>query len=107
MFWWDVPEPGTVPAAPFGNGGQLLAGLPGMQLLDSLAVDGEGWVCVATLVNGGITSISPDGVDRGTHADWRSDHHQHLFRRRGPAHRVHHAVGVRSSRLDAVAPSRV
>jgi gluconolactonase len=32
-----------------------------MQLLDSLAVDGDGWVCVATLVNGGITSISPDG----------------------------------------------
>ena len=38
-----------------------LAGLPGMQLLDSLAVDGDGNVCVATLVNGGITVISPDG----------------------------------------------
>ena len=34
---------------------------PGLQLLDSLAVDGEGWVCVGTLVNGGITAISPDG----------------------------------------------
>ena len=32
-----------------------------MQLLDSLAVDAQGNVCVATLVNGGITSISPDG----------------------------------------------
>ncbi|MBA3654580.1 MAG: SMP-30/gluconolactonase/LRE family protein [Actinobacteria bacterium] len=62
VFSWAVPEPGTVPAAPFGNGGELLAGLPGMQLLDSLAVDGEGWVCVATLVNGGITAISPDGA---------------------------------------------
>ena len=62
VFYWDVLEPGTVPAAPFGNGGALLAGLPGMQLLDSLAVDGEGWVCVATLVNGGITAISPDGA---------------------------------------------
>ena len=38
-----------------------LAGLPGMQLLDSLAVDGDGNVCVATLVNGGITVIAPDG----------------------------------------------
>lgn len=38
-----------------------LAGLAGYQLLDSLAVDGEGNVCVATLVNGGITVISPDG----------------------------------------------
>ncbi|HRE00614.1 MAG TPA: SMP-30/gluconolactonase/LRE family protein, partial [Ilumatobacteraceae bacterium] len=32
-----------------------------LQLLDSLAVDGEGNVCVATLVNGGVTIISPDG----------------------------------------------
>lgn len=38
-----------------------LAGLAGYQLLDSLAVDGEGNVCVATLSNGGITIISPDG----------------------------------------------
>ncbi len=40
----------------------VLCGLPGMQLLDSLAVDGAGNVCVATLVNGGITVISPDGA---------------------------------------------
>lgn len=38
-----------------------LAGLPGFQLLDSLAVDGDGNVCVATLSNGGITVISADG----------------------------------------------
>jgi gluconolactonase len=61
VFSWDVPEPGTVPAPPFGNGGTLVAGLPDMQLLDSLAIDADGWICVATLVNGGITSISPDG----------------------------------------------
>ena len=30
-------------------------------MLDSLAVDGEGNVCVATLLNGGITAISADG----------------------------------------------
>ena len=40
----------------------LLCGLPGMQLLDSLAVDADGWVAVGTLINGAITSISPDGV---------------------------------------------
>jgi gluconolactonase len=40
---------------------QCLYGLPGFQLLDSLGVDGDGNVCVATLVNGGITVISPDG----------------------------------------------
>ena len=35
--------------------------MPGYQLFDSLAVDGEGNVCVATLVNGGITVIAPSG----------------------------------------------
>ena len=39
----------------------VLCGLPGYQLLDSLAVDGDGNVCVATIVNGGITVISPQG----------------------------------------------
>lgn len=63
VFSWSVTAPGEVVASnPVGHGGHLLAGLPGMQLLDSLAVDGEGWVCVGTLVNGGITAISPDGA---------------------------------------------
>jgi len=39
----------------------VLCGLPGYQLFDSLAVDGDGNVCVATLINGGITVISPQG----------------------------------------------
>jgi gluconolactonase len=32
-----------------------------LQYLDSLAVDSDGNVCVATLMNGGITVISPTG----------------------------------------------
>lgn len=64
VWQWDIPEPGKAVGrgllAPFG---ELLAGLPGYQLLDSLAVDSEGYVCVGTLVNGGITVISPDGAD--------------------------------------------
>jgi gluconolactonase len=61
---WDVPSPGVAQGAnPVGpGGGELLVGLPGYQLFDSLAVDGDGWVCIATLVNGGITSVSPDGA---------------------------------------------
>lgn len=43
------------------NAGQLLIGLPGYQLLDSMAVDADGNVCVATMVNGGISVVSPDG----------------------------------------------
>lgn len=64
VWSWGVPAPGTVERATLAaeHGGTLLAGLPGMQLLDSLAVDGDGWVCVGTLANGGITAISPDGA---------------------------------------------
>ena len=39
----------------------VLHGAPGLQYFDSLAVDAEGYVCVATIFNGGITAISPDG----------------------------------------------
>ncbi len=54
------------PSNPLDPG--VLHGLPGHQLLDSLAVDNEGWVCVATLFNGGITAISPDGTQVEHHA---------------------------------------
>ena len=63
VFYWDLAGPGEIePYLASPNQGHLLAGLPGLQLLDSLAVDAEGNVCVATIVNGGITSISPDGA---------------------------------------------
>jgi gluconolactonase len=64
VWWWQIAEPGSVvPALGLGaSGGTLLAGLPGFQLFDSLAVDADGHVCVATLANGGITAISPDGA---------------------------------------------
>ena len=60
---WDLTAPGAIAETnPLGpGGGSLLVGLPGLQLFDSLAVDGDGWVCIATLVNGGITAVSPDG----------------------------------------------
>lgn len=44
-----------------GDRGRLAAGLPGHQMFDSLAVDAAGNVCVATIHNGGITVVSPDG----------------------------------------------
>lgn len=51
-----------------GERPSVLCGLPGLQMLDSLAVDADGWVCVATLLNGGITAISPDGLHTEHHA---------------------------------------
>ena len=41
--------------------GDVLGPLPGYQLFDSLAVDAEGNICVATLIRGGITSFTPGG----------------------------------------------
>lgn len=55
-----VSAPGEL-APPDNPLGDCLAGLPGMQYLDSLAVDRDGNVCVATLLNGGVTTISPAG----------------------------------------------
>lgn len=57
VWAYDISAPGELDQ----TSGQLLVGLPGFQLFDSLAVDAGGNVCVATLINGGITIISPDG----------------------------------------------
>jgi gluconolactonase len=60
VFQRTIASPGVLePLPPLDPG--LLVGLPGYQLFDSLAVDGEGNVCVATLINGGITVITPSG----------------------------------------------
>ena len=41
----------------------MMAQLPDYYMFDSLAVDAEGNICVATLITGGITIHSPDGAD--------------------------------------------
>lgn len=61
VWYWEISEPGEVFSGMGPGGGTLLAGLPGFQLFDSLAVEASGNVCVATLVNGAITVISPQG----------------------------------------------
>jgi gluconolactonase len=62
LFEWELSAPGEIAAGSPPNG-RLVAGLPGHQLLDSLAVDADGNICVGTIINGGITIISPDGAD--------------------------------------------
>ena len=57
VWAYDITAPGEVDK----HSARLLAGVPGFQLFDSLAVDSAGNVCVATLMNGGITVIAPDG----------------------------------------------
>ena len=51
-------EPGLAPGLP----GRVTASLPGYQLLDSLAVEADGRVCVGTLINGGISVCTLDGA---------------------------------------------
>jgi gluconolactonase len=41
--------------------GAVVVTLPGHQGFDSLAVEAGGKVCVATLYNGGISIVDPDG----------------------------------------------
>jgi gluconolactonase len=48
-----------------------VVGLGGYQMFDSLAVDSEGHICVATLITGAVSDIWPDGsrVDQYTLPD--------------------------------------
>lgn len=64
LWEFEVTAPGEVRKHPWPSphGGRLLAGPGGYQRFDSLALDAQGNVCVATLVNGGITMVSPDGA---------------------------------------------
>ena len=61
MWAFDLESPGVIkPASPF-NGGRVVATMPGLQYFDSLAMTAAGYVCVATILNGGITTITPGG----------------------------------------------
>jgi gluconolactonase len=61
LWAFDLTGPGEL-APPSGFApGRVVHNLPGYQLLDSLAVEAGGKVCVATIINGGITAFDPDG----------------------------------------------
>ena len=61
VYAWNVTGPGEVDTNAAGATGAMLCGLPGMQLFDSLGIDGDGNIVVATLVTGALTVISPGG----------------------------------------------
>lgn len=63
IWQFEIEGPGRLARQPFPspNGGTLLGGLPVYRLFDSLAVDSGGHVCVASLMEGGITVFPPDG----------------------------------------------
>jgi gluconolactonase len=63
LWAFEVEEPGRIRKLgfPSPHGGRLVCGLPGFQRFDSLAVDALGNICVATLMTGCISVISPTG----------------------------------------------
>lgn len=62
---WSYPVlgPGELAKEPWPspNGGKFLGNLAGYHRFDSMAVEANGNICVATLVSGGITVFSPTG----------------------------------------------
>ena len=60
LWAFDLASPGVITLQ--SARGRLVCTLPGMQPLDSLAVEANGNVCSATILNGGITVFSPDGT---------------------------------------------
>lgn len=68
LWFWELDGPGELrrePGTAWTKGrpkaAGLLHGFEGSQLLDSLAVDFDGNVCVGTLVTGAISVINPQG----------------------------------------------
>ena len=64
VWAYEITGPGQIRKVtgpvPWGRG-RLLIGMGGYSVLDSLAIDSAGNVCVADIPYGGITVISPDG----------------------------------------------
>ena len=64
LFAYAILGDGMVEKLPFpesDNGGRLLTCDGGHRKFDSLAVEQNGRICVATLLTGGITVVGPDG----------------------------------------------
>ncbi len=65
VWAFDIAAPGVVRKAawPSPTGARMVTASPGghWQRFDSMAVDALGNICVATLMHGGITTVSPDG----------------------------------------------
>ncbi|MEP1145209.1 MAG: SMP-30/gluconolactonase/LRE family protein [Henriciella sp.] len=61
MWAFDLTEPGVIDRSSPFNLGRVVATMPDLQYFDSLAIAASGNICVATILNGGITTITPEG----------------------------------------------
>jgi gluconolactonase len=62
LWAYDITAPGQIQHRKGPFQGRVVTALPTPQFFDSLAVTASGRVCVATLFDGAITSIHPDGA---------------------------------------------
>jgi gluconolactonase len=63
LWAFAVDTPGQLlPSPPGMPRGRVVCTLPDHQLLDSMAVEADGRICAATLLNGGITVFEPSGA---------------------------------------------
>ncbi len=61
LWKYRIKAPGEVDKGPGMMRGQPIAAPAGVQYFDSLAVEADGTVAVATILNSGITRAAPDG----------------------------------------------
>jgi len=65
LYAYDLSAPGVLATREIPNDptaqGRVIATLTGYQWLDSLKLQADGAICVATLFNGGVTTFQPDG----------------------------------------------
>ncbi len=62
LWAFDIARPGELNAPVNYAPGRVVCNLQGFQLLDSLAVEADGKVCVATIIKGGITAFDLNGT---------------------------------------------
>ena len=64
LWAFDLEAPGRAKRHPVfaPHGGRILCSLPGYQRCDSMAVEDSGNICIATIVSGCISVVSPDGT---------------------------------------------
>jgi len=61
LWAFDLTAPGQIAHVRGLGPGRVIKNLQGFQFLDSLAVEASGKVCVATIMNGGVTIFDPEG----------------------------------------------
>lgn len=66
LWAFDITGEGEVAPGMLGLAGRQVVAQPNLVFFDSLAVQANGDVCIATILNGGITTITPAGASTHT-----------------------------------------